>query len=191
MSVPDACPAAMRPAAANSGCARIGLNLQHYGARSIVPALLNLTKNISDIGRNDRHIDRFCFLERQFRIQPRCIGDIADQTVQALELALNLQNKLLPLLIALCVRHRFRRRAGGSDGIFQFMRHILRKTIAGFDASVQRRSHLTIRTRHLADFVAPALQFRDFRARIDIAADMLGCGRQLLHGTADGAIEQD
>ncbi len=151
---------------------------------------MDITQHIDDAGCELGNIDRLGFLQRQFGVEARCLGDIGDQPVQTLHFALDLAHQFGALLLGLGVGQDFGRRARGSNRVLQFVGDILGEAVAGLDAPVERGGHVAEGGGHLADLVAAAGKLRQIACGVDVVADALGGSRQTAHRPGDGAPEQ-
>lgn len=99
-----------------------------------LPLLRGHFRHLDERDQHLADIDRSRILARQLCIEPRRIGDIADQPVEAAHIVEDDVHQLLPVPPCPSPVPRSRRRCAASSGNFQFMGDIGGEPLVGVDA---------------------------------------------------------
>ena len=111
-------------------------------------------EDAADVLEHAADVDRLHLLARKFGIEARGARNIVDQTVEPLQLGLDLLHELGAVGVGFRIGERFGGRARRRKRIFQLMRDIGRKLLARFDAPVECVRHCDEGAARLADLVA-------------------------------------
>ena len=112
-------------------------------------------------------------LPAQFGVEPRGVGNIADQSVEPLDIVLDDRHEAPSLHRILDAPNGFDRAAQRRERVLDLMRDVGGKTFDRTHALPQRIGHVAQRARQFADLVAPPHQIGDLDPRA-AAAGALG-----------------
>ena len=130
-------------------------------------------------------------LARQLGVQPRRIGDVADQAIEPADVLEDDVHQLLPALRIVDARRGLDRAAQGGQRVLQLVGDIGGEALDRVHAQPERLRHVAQRARELADLVAAAAEIGDRVAAVAIAPHPFGGGGQPQDRPGDGAGEID
>ena len=147
--------------------------MQHHTLTTVFRAgLMDIDKGF----QNPANINRLAFRPGQFRIQPRGIGNIADQPVQPLHIRHDDRHQAFLLFRIFHPRRRFDGTAQAGQRVLDLMRHIGGETLDRIHPQPERLGHVFQGTGQIADFIAPRGQVGYFHSPALLAAHGLGNG---------------
>ena len=92
----------------------------------------------------------------EFRIEAGGVGDVRDQTVEALHIVLDDLHQPAARLVGLGQRQGLDRAAQGGQRVLQLVADIGGEALDGVEPAVERLGHVAQRARQVADFVCAA-----------------------------------
>ncbi len=119
-------------------------------------------------------VDRLGFAAREFGVEPRGVGDIADQPIEPANVVLHDRQQAIPRRIRFDPRQGLDGASQRRQRILEFVRDIGGETLDRFDAAVERLGHIPERAREMADLIGPVGEVRDLLARSDASPDPFG-----------------
>ena len=126
-----------------------------------------------DVDQHRQHqaaqVDRLRFGARQLGVEPRGVGDVADQPVEALHVVLDDAHQLALLVGVLDPRDGLDRAAQRGQRVLDLVGDVGGEALDRVHALPQRLGHLAQRARQLADLVV--------RRRSPAGMSRCGCGR--------------
>ena len=116
-----------------------------------------------------RHVDGLGVGPRQLGIEPRGIGNIADQPVEAAHIVLDHAEQPAAAVVVARQRQGLDRAAQRGQRVLQLVRHVGGKALDRVDPVVQSPRHVAQRARQMADLVGTVGEVGDLLARLHAA----------------------
>ena len=133
-------------------------------------AAADLAGNIDEVAQQLLQIDGLGVAAGKLGIEPRSVGDVADQAVEAAHVMLDDIHQPLLGIVRAGKRQRFDGAAQRCQRVFQFMADVGGKILDRSDTVVERRRHLAKGDGEVADLVLAGREIRDFLALLGAAA---------------------
>ena len=163
---------------------QIGDEIDAFGFRIFAEVLAQIAQHLQQVE------GLFLFLD-QFGIEPRGIGNVAHQTVEAAHVMFDHIQQFLALVVALDHAQRAHGRPERSERVLDLMGHIGGELFVAVDPVVERRDHAAQRARQAANLIRPRGQIGNadaagvHLARVLVAAQF-GGGREVGQRIGDG-----
>ncbi len=118
--------------------------------------LAGVAHHAGDGGQQLAHVDRRRVLPRQFGVEARGVGDIADQPVEPADVVLDDARQARLGLLVLGERQGLDGAAQRGQRVLQLVGDVGGETLDRVDAVVERAGHVAQRLAEMADLVAAA-----------------------------------